>query len=120
MELFPGKKTTLELVPNLSVFSENQDKNLKQDSLLTIEGNLTQNFIEKFWGALGFLYTHGGKAKIRGKVQNGTQKSLSLSMALNYDFSPRWSLNFRYGETVAQNEFGLDGTLFHLKFINRF
>jgi len=120
VELFPGKKTTLELVPNLIVFSENRDKNLKQDPLLTIEGNLTQDFAERIWGAVGFLYTRGGKTKINGKVQNGKQKSLSLSMALNYDFSPRWSLNFRYGETVARNEFGLEGSLYHLKLITRF
>jgi len=120
LEWIPGKLTTLELIPNLSFFTENPDKKLKQDPLLTVEGHLTQNFTSNFWGAFGFLYNRGGKTKIRGVQQNGTQKSLSLSVALNYEFSPNWVVGFRFGETVARNEFGLDGSLYHLKLISRF
>ena len=81
---------------------------------------MTQNFTAKFWGALGFLYTTGGKTKVRGLQQNGTQKSLSLSATINYDFSPKWAASLRFGETVAQNEFGLEGKLYHFKLISRF
>jgi hypothetical protein len=119
-EWIPGKLTTLELVPNLNFFTENPDKQLKQDALLTLEGYVTQNVTSKFWVSLGFLYTRGGKTRIKGVQQNGTQKSFSLSASLNYNFSPKWALGFRFGETVAQNEFGLDGSLYHLKLINRF
>lgn len=120
LEWIPGKLTTLELVPNLSFFTENPDRQLKQDPLMTLEGHVTQNVTSKFWVSFGFLYNRGGKTRIRGVQQNGTQKSLSLSASLNYNFSPRWALGFRFGETVAQNEFGLDGTLYHLKLISRF
>jgi len=120
LEWVPGKLATLEFVPNLYFFTENPDKKLKQNPLLTIEGYVTQNFTSNFWGAFGFLYNYGGKTDIRGIQQNGTQKSLSLTFALNYEFSPRWAMGFRFGETVAQNEFGLDGTLYHLKLISRF
>jgi hypothetical protein len=120
LEWIPGKLTTLELVPNLHIFTENQDKQLKQDPLLSIEGNVTQNFTSRFWGSLGFLYSHGGKTSIHGVQQNGTQESLSLSASLNYNFSPKWALGFRFGETVARNEFGLDGSLYHIKLISRF
>jgi hypothetical protein len=119
-EWIPGKLTTLELVPNLNFFTENPDKQLKQDALLTLEGYVTQNVTSKFWVSLGFLYNRGGKTRIKGVQQNGTQKSFSLSASLNYNFSPKWALGFRFGETVAQNEFGLDGSLYHLKLINRF
>jgi hypothetical protein len=119
-EWIPGKLTTLELVPNLNFFTENPDKQLKQDALLTLEGYVTQNVTSKFWVSLGFLYTRGGKTRIKGVQQNGTQKSFSLSASLNYNFLPKWALGFRFGETVAQNEFGLDGSLYHLKLINRF
>ncbi len=120
LELFAGKKTTLELVPNLHFFTENRDTNLKQDPLFTLEGQVTQDFTGRLWGALGLLYTVGGKTKINGIPRNGTQKSLSLSAALSYEVSPRWALSFRYGETVAQNEFGLEGSLYHLKLVTRF
>jgi hypothetical protein len=120
LDWIPGKLTTLELVPNLLFFTENSDKQLKQDPLLSIEGNVTQNITSRFWGSAGFLYSHGGKTKIHGVQQNGTQKSLSLSASLNYTFSPKWVLSFRFGETVASNEFGLEGSLYHLKLISRF
>lgn len=119
-EWIPGKLTTLELVPNLHFFSENTDKQLKQDPLLTLETYVTQNVTSRFWVSLGLLYSRGGKTRINGAVQNGIQKSISLSVSLNYNFSPRYALGFRFGETVAKNEFGLDGSLYHLKLISRF
>jgi len=87
---------------------------------MTLEGYVTQNVTSRFWASLGFLYNRGGKTRIRGVQQNGTQKSLSLSASLNYNFSPRWAVGFRFGETVAKNDYGLDGTLYHLKLISRF
>jgi hypothetical protein len=115
-----GRETTLELVPNVHFFTENDDTGLKQDPLVTVEGHLTHDFTDRLWGAFGALWTAGGKTKIGGVQQNGAQRSLSLSASLGYEFSPRWGLMFRYGETVAQNEFGLDGTLYHLKLVTRF
>ncbi len=120
LEWIPGKLTTLELVPNLNFFTENPKRQLKQDPLLSLEGYVTQNMTSKFWVSMGFLYSRGGKTRIRGILQNGTQKSFSLSASLNYNFSPKWALGFRFGETVAKNEYGLDGALYHLKLISRF
>lgn len=114
------RKTTLELVPNVHFFTENDDTGLEQDPLVTVEGHLTHNFTGHFWGAFGALWTAGGETKIGAMQQNGEQRSLSVSASLSYEFSPRWALMFRYGETVAQNEFGLDGTLYHLKLVSRF
>lgn len=77
-DFFEGKKTECELVPSISFFTENREKELKQDPLMMIEGQVVQ------------------------------------------DFTPRWSINFRYGETLARNEYGLEGSLYHLKLITRF
>ena len=120
LEWLPARTTTLELTPSLQVFTENHDTGLKQDPLATLEGHLAQDFTQRLWGAVGFLWNGGGATEIRGVQQNGAQRSLSLVVSLDYDFSPKWSLNFRYGETVRQNEFGLDGSLYHIKLITRF
>jgi hypothetical protein len=119
LELFQ-RRTVLELVPNVHFFTENDDTGLKQDPLVTVEGHLTHDFTDHLWGAFGALWTAGGATRIGGIRQNGSQRSLSLSAALGYEFSPRWALMFRYGETVAQNEFGLDGTLYYLKLVTRY
>jgi len=110
----------LELIPNLHVYTENRDRNLKQDPLLTLEGHATHDFSVRSWGSLGFLYTQGGKTSVNGVTQNGSQESLSLSASLGMEISPRWALRLRYGNSVAQNEFGLKGTLYQFKLITRF
>lgn len=119
-ELFKWGKTEFELVPSISFFTRNGDTGLEQDPLVTLEGHVVQDFTAKFWGAIGVLWTDGGATEIKGIRQNGSQRSLSLSITADYDFSPKWSLNFRYGETVARNEYGLEGALYHLKFVTRF
>lgn len=50
--------------------------------MFTIEGHMVQDFTDKFWGALGVLWTAGG-------------------------------------ETVARNDYGLEGSLYHLKLVTR-
>jgi len=116
----PGKLTTLELTPNLRVFTENTDKDLKQDPIFTLEGHATQDFTKRLWGAVGFLYTYGGATKIRGITQNGAQESLSLSISLGYEVSRHWRLYLRYGDSVWQNNNGMDGSLYHFKLVTRF
>lgn len=120
LELFPGKLSSVELVPNIHLYTENSATGMKQDPLFTLEGNFTQDFSTNLWASVGYLWTQGGKTKINGRVQNGTQRSLSLSVSLSYRISPHWALSFRYGDTVYRNEFGLDGSLYHFKLITRF
>jgi hypothetical protein len=115
-----GKRTTLELIPNLYFFTDNHARNLKQETLFTIEAHVTHDLGARSWGGVGLLYTRGGATTINGIEQNGMQESLSLSASLGWDFSPRWAVHLRYGDTIDQNENGLDGTLYHLKLINRF
>jgi hypothetical protein len=115
-----GRPATLEFTPSVHFFTENDATGVKQHPLLTLEGQLSQDFTGKLWGALGVLYTYGGKTRSNGFTLNGSQESLALAVTLDYDLSPRWSLNFRYGESVYQNDSGLDGTLYHLKLITRF
>jgi hypothetical protein len=110
-----GRKASLELVPNLLLFTENKDRNLEQDALFMAEGHITQDFSPRAWGSLGFTYFRGGKTKVNGEVQNGSQKSLGLTATFAFHPTPAWSLQFRYGQTVAQNEFGMEGDLYQIK-----
>ncbi len=112
---FRGLPGTLELIPNLLFFTENKDRNLEQDPLFSLEGHITQEFSPRTWGALGFLYDRGGKTTVRGTAANGTQRSLALTGTLGINFSPRWGLQIRFGQSVAQNEFGLVGKVYQFK-----
>ena len=96
-------------------FTENKDRNLKQDPLFYLEGHVTQSFSPRTWGSLGFLYDRGGKTMIRGDTANGSQQSLALTATFGFNLSPRWGLQLRYGQVVAQNEFGLVGKVYQFK-----
>ncbi|MBT8430037.1 MAG: transporter [Gammaproteobacteria bacterium] len=115
-----GLPGTLEFIPNLFLFTENKDRNLKQDPLFTLEGHATQNFSRRTWGSLGFLYNRGGKTTINGLPANGSQESLALTATLGMNFSPRWGLQLRFGKSVAQNEFGLVGKVYQFKLTRSF
>ncbi len=112
---FRGLPGTLELTPNLLLFTENKDRNLEQDPLFTLEGHVTQNFTRRTWGSLGLLYERGGKTTINGLPASGSQRSLALTATLAINFSPRWMLQVRYGQVVDQNEFGLVGKMYQFK-----
>lgn len=112
---FRGLPGSLELIPNVMFFTENRDRNLNQDPLFYLEGHVAQSFAPRTWGSLGFLYDRGGKTTIKGETTNGSQQSLALTATLGFNFSPRWGLQLRYGQVVAQNEFGLVGKVYQFK-----
>jgi hypothetical protein len=110
-----GRRASLELVPNLLLFTENTDRKLEQDPLFMAEGHFTQDFSQRSWGSLGFLYYRGGKTRVNGEVSNGSQKSRGLTATVGFTLTPRWALQLRYGQSVAQNEFGLEGKVYQVK-----
>jgi hypothetical protein len=110
-----GRPGSLELIPNLLVFTENKDRNLKQNMMFTLEGYATQNFSPRTWGSLGLLYDEGGKTKINGTTTNGKQRSLAFSGILGINFTSNWGFQLRYGQVIAQNESGLEGKLYQFK-----
>ncbi len=112
---FGGRPGSLELIPNFMLFTENKDRHLRQNLLFTLEGNATQNFSERTWGSLGFLYNEGGKTRVRGVTTNGNQRSLALSATLGINFATNWGFQLRYGQSVAQNEAGLKGQVYQFK-----
>lgn len=112
---FRGLPGSLELIPDVLLFTENKDRNLEQDPLFNLEGHVAQNFTQRTWGSLGLLYSTGGKTKINGVPANGSQESLALTATLGINFSLRWAMQLRFGQSVVQNENGLVGKVYQFK-----
>ena len=110
-----GRTASLEFVPNLFFYTENKDRNLKQDPLFMAEAHITQDFSPRTWGSLGAVYFKGGETRVNGEIQNGSQRSFGLTATFEFHPTPVWSLQIRFGQTVAQNEFGLEGNLYQFK-----
>ena len=115
-----GNRTSWEITPSIFFFTENKDRQLKQDPMFKLETHLTHDLGERVWGAVGLFYSNGGATRVRGLPAGGRQESLGGSISLGMDFSARWGMDFRYGDSLAQNENGLEGSLYHLKLKHRF
>ena len=65
----PGKRTTLELLPAVWLFGDNNDfvgKTMETEPMYQLEGHITRDFMERVWGSLDVISYSGGKATIDG------------------------------------------------------
>ena len=101
----PGRRTTLEFLPAVWLFGNNNDfvgQTLKTDPLFQLEGHLTRDFTEHFWGSLdGFWYT-GAKQTING-VAGDKRNDVAFGLTLGYQVNDNLSLTFGYKSTVNQS-----------------
>lgn len=115
-----GSRTTWETTPSVVFFTENHDKNLQQDPMFNLESHLTRDLTQRLWGAIGILYSVGGATTVNGQPRSGRQRFLGLTLTAGWEISPAWALDARLGTSLAQNEFGLEGDVYHLKLKHRF
>jgi hypothetical protein len=101
----PGRRTTLEFLPAVWFFGNNNDfvgKTLKTDPKFQLEAHLTRDFTEKFWGALDAAWYTGGQASIDG-VQGEKLNYIGIGLTLGYQLNENLNLTFGYMSTVNDN-----------------
>lgn len=116
---------TVEILPKITLFSENSDalgavQRLKQDPLLSIEGHVTRNFGQAFWGSLDALYEYGGETTSDGVSDDNKQRSLSLGLTAALNLSQSTSVKISYGEVVSGNAAGSKGRMLRLQYLALF
>jgi hypothetical protein len=98
----PGKKTTLEALPAIWMFGDNNDfKGTKMETkpMYQVEGHLTRDFMERMWGSLDFIWYSGGEATIDGVV--GTQLNNSgIGGTLGYHVNDNMQLTIAYVSSI--------------------
>ena len=73
----PGRRTTLELLPAVWLFGNNDDyvgQTLSTDPMFQVDAHLTRDFTEHFWGSLDGAWYTGGKATIDGVAGREAQQ----------------------------------------------
>jgi hypothetical protein len=101
----PGRRTTLEFLPAVWFFGNNNDfvgKTLKTDPKFQLEAHLTRDFTENFWGALDAAWYTGGQASING-VQGEKLNNIGIGLTLGYQLNENLNLTFGYMSTVNDN-----------------
>lgn len=105
--------TTLELVPTVTFFGDNNDPVggvadvSSAAPLFSLEGHVTHNFSSQVWGGLDAAYVAGGETAYDGVSNNDAKQAVSLGATLGLILSPAFSLRIRYDEVVwSRNDDG--------------
>jgi hypothetical protein len=115
----PGRRTTLEVLPSVWFFSDNNDyvgEMLSTDPMFQLEAHLTRDFTEHFWGSLDSTWMVGGKSTVGG-VPGDSLNNLGIGFTLGYQINDNISLTAGYMATVndsAPTDLNMDG--FRLSF----
>jgi len=104
----PPKSTYLEIIPSVSVFTDNDDPFgadiREQDPLFSLESHLSHNFTPKLWGSVDLRYQNGGETVTDGVPDDNRMGQLGAGLSLGYSITPAWMLQATYGEIVAAND----------------
>jgi len=90
----PGRRTTLEVLPAVWFFSDNNDyvgQNLSTDPMFQLEAHLTRDLTEHFWASLDTTWMVGGKSTVGG-VAGDSLNNLGVGFTLGYQINDNISL----------------------------
>ena len=116
----PGRRTTLEFLPNVYIYGDNDEylgtQTLETDPMYGLEAHLTRDFTESFWGSLDLVTISGGKSTINGMAWSSVD-STTFGYTLGYQINDNLQLTFAYMATIGDSDPGdiqLDGVQFSL------
>jgi hypothetical protein len=115
----PGSRTTLEIMPSVSFFADNDDllgQTLKNDPFYQLEGHLTRDLTETLWGAIDATWYYGGNATIGG-VTSEALNEVAAGFTLGYQITDNVSLTAGYSATFGDGAGDLDMGVFSLSLV---
>jgi hypothetical protein len=102
----PGQRTTLELLPAVWFFGDNDDyvgRTMETDPMFQLDAHLSRDFTETAWGSLDFAWYTGGKATIDG-VSGEKLDNMGLGITLGYQVNDNLNLTFGYKSTLNDDD----------------
>jgi hypothetical protein len=110
----PGRRTTAEFLPSVWLYGDNDDlqgSTLKTDPMVQIEGHLTRDFTETFWGSLDANWMTGGKSTVDGQAGESID-SLKIGFSVGTPLTEHLQLTIAYAASVndsAPDDLRMDG-----------
>ena len=98
----PGQRTTLELLPAVWLFGNNDDyvgQTMETDPLYQLDAHLTRDITEKLWASLDAAWYYGGDATIND-VQGEKLNNIGLGITLGYQINDNLNLTVGYKSTI--------------------
>ncbi|OKY74635.1 MAG: hypothetical protein BM485_12365 [Desulfobulbaceae bacterium DB1] len=102
----PGRRTTLELLPAVWLFGDNDDfvgQRMETDPLFQLDAHLSRDFTEHAWGALDLSWYTGGEATIAG-VTGEKRDDLAAGITLGYQVNDNLNLTVGYKSTLNDDD----------------
>ncbi len=102
----PGRRTTLEGVPSLWFYSDNDDflgRKLSTDPKFQLEGHLTRDLMERLWASADVNWMYGGKSTLDG-VKGDDLNSVAVGFTLGIQIIDNLQLTASYTATVNDND----------------
>jgi len=115
----PGYMSSLELIPSVWVFAENDDfvgQTLKNDPMLQFEAHLTHDFTPKFYGSLDLLYRSGFGSEIDGSEVGEDLEIGDLGFTLNFQLTDNFNMRTSYSSNMFGNN-DLDNGVLRLQLV---
>ena len=110
----PGRRTTIEVLPSVWFFSNNNDyvgETLSTDPMFQVEAHVTRDFTSHFWGSLDSTYLGGGESTVGGS-SGEPLSNVGIGFTLGYQINDNLSLTAGYMTTINDSNPGdlqLDG-----------
>lgn len=102
----PGRRTTLEAVPSIWFFSDNDDfvgRKLSTDPKFQLEGHLTRDLMERIWVSADMNWVYGGESTLDG-IEGEKLNSISVGFTLGMHLNDNLQLTAAYTTTVNDND----------------
>ena len=103
----PGRRTTLEFIPSLWLFGDNDDfvgSKLSTDPKFQLESHLTRDFHQHLWGSFDVTWMTGAKTSIDDGDPGDALNMLGLGFTLGYHINDNLQLTAGYIATINDSE----------------
>jgi len=115
----PGRRTTLEFMPAVWFFENNDDslgQTLENDPLFQLDGHLTRDFTETMWGSLDAVWYQGAESTIAG-LSGGELSDLGVGFTFGYQVNDSLMFTAGYTSTIEDGTGDLDVGVFRVNLI---
>jgi len=115
----PGYMSSLEIVPSVWLFAENDDfvgQKLKNDPLWQLEAHWTHDFTRHFFGSIDLLYRKGFQSEFNGVDVGSDLEIGDIGATLNFQVTD----NLTVRTSFSSNVFGdndIDNSMVRIQFV---
>jgi hypothetical protein len=96
----PGEITTLEILPSVWFYGDNDDIKLSQDPMYTLEAHITRDLTTSLFVSLDYFIQRIGDSSINGVAYGLAHTSDSLGLTVGYMLNAQTQFQLRYAETI--------------------